>query len=171
MTKSTAPQKPVLNFKEIFGKLSLHDRLEGYDLFLGPTHVPLQELEKAYLKADMAGMHVGALVQFNDGSGELGVVIGRNIHVLDPAHPAARMPVKVDSSRGGKAVYSLAELTRVPLGLEVEGLTHKGAVVSGILSESMLGVDDDESPCGLVNVAGTSLLVRRFSTLRLVSPL
>lgn len=155
-----APPAPTLNFSALL-PLAREDTLEGYDLYLGGVaHVNLEALEQAYLAADAAGLHQGALVVFPALIPYLGVVTGRNLTVASEFFSAAAFPVMIQSCRGHYE-YDVARARALQGPVAVVGVTHAGDVVQGLVTAVSLGPDG----LAVLEIAGQQYALQDFASL------
>ena len=161
---------PVLDFRTML-KLDDDDTLDGYKLCLGGfIHVRLEEIEKAYLAADAAGLHAATLVLFNYGSKQVGVVTGRNLSVMSSFGSPSRCPVEIHSSRG-YFEYSVNDASPLTVPAHVIGLTKAAELVEGDITAVGVKKDDEGYTYATVVIDGNEYSMRDFAELELVPTL
>jgi len=168
---TTATQAgPVLDFATMLN-LKSDDKLEGYNLCLGGfIHVRLEEIEKAYLAADAAGLHGGTLVQFNYSSNDVGVVTGRNLSVMSQIGSPSRCPIEVHCGRG-YFEYSVADVRPIPMQSAVVGLTKNAELVEGLVTAVDVKQDKEGYTYATVTIGGVEYSMRDFETLEIAPTL
>lgn len=153
-------KQPVLDFRTLLN-LEDDDILDGYKLTLGGfIHINnLEKVEQAYLAADAAGLHAGAVVQFKF-SKQIAVVIGRNLTVMTNIGNPAECPVVLKSQRG-TFEYDIGSASPVQGPIYVEALTRDSDVVEGMLTQAKV----DEEKQAHVEIGGRWYAMRDFALL------
>jgi hypothetical protein len=170
MNSNALQAQPVLDFKAILN-LEEDDTLDGYRLCLGGfIHIRLEEIEKAYLAADAAGLHGGTLVQFNYGSLDVGVVTGRNLSVMSQIGSPSRCPIEVHCGRG-YFEYSVADVRPIQMQTAVVGLTKSADLVEGVITAVDVKKDDRGYTYATVTINEVEYSMRDFVTLEVAPTL
>jgi hypothetical protein len=172
MMNATAVSKPtpVLDFRSVL-KLDVDDTLDGYKLVMGGfVHIRLEEVEKAYLAADAAGLHPKTLVLFDYGSRHVGVVTGRNLSVTSNIGSPSRFPIEVHSSRGHFG-YPAKDVAPISLPAHVIGLTKNAELLEGLITTMGVKVDNEGCTYATVFINGTEYSMRDVAVLELAPTL
>lgn len=166
MNATATPAVPVLDFRTML-KLDDDDTLDGYNLCLGGfIHVRLQDIEKAYLSADAAGLVGGTLVKFNYGSSQVAVVTGRNLSVMSNMGSPSRCPIELHSSRG-YFEYGVNDASPIKGPAEVIGLLKSADLVEGVVTAVGVKKDDEGYTYATVTINGNEYSMRDFAELEL----
>lgn len=171
MNTTATPAVPVLDFRAMLN-LESDDTLDGYYLCLGGfIHVRLEEIEKAYLAADAAGLVAGTLVKFNYGSKQVAVVTGRNLSVMSTFGSPSRTPIELHSARGYYA-YGIDDATPNEGPANVVGLLKTTAeLVEGVVTACGVRQDEKGYTYATVTINGHEYSMRDFAELELVPTL
>lgn len=171
MNAIAIPAVPVLDFRTML-KLDSDDTLEGYNLCLGGViHVRLEEIEKAYMAADAAGLVAGTLVKFNYGSKQVAVVTGRNLSVMSNFGSPSRTPIELHSARGYYD-YGIDDATPIEGPAKVIGLLKATAeLVEGVITAVGVRQDEKGYTYATVTINGHEYSMRDFAELELVPTL